>query len=72
MKQFRDDVRHDPYNGKFNAVQEELHKVLSSHFSGAVSDAMHLGSAALTALRIVTGDYNVSETSFKLTTRADE
>jgi hypothetical protein len=61
----------DPFNGKFEKAKQELSNVLVGQFSGTLSDAMHLGNTAVMALRLLSGEYSVSEVEFKIKTERD-
>jgi hypothetical protein len=57
----------DPFRGRFDAVKNALHNVLQQPFSGTVGEACNIGNAATTALRIIDGQYDISELSYKIT-----
>jgi len=63
---------HDPFSGRTEAVKDQIHRTLSQPFSGQLQEAMYLGNALVTALRILDGTYEVTESSFKITTIHEE
>ena len=73
VRQFdADPVERREFNSRLEAVRVELHKVLQQPCSGSIGEALHIGNTVLLALRVVEGQYEVSETSFRLDTMQEQ
>lgn len=68
---FHGEQRNDPFDGRFNEAREALAKVLQSQYTGRLADALHLGSTAMQAFRILDGTHDVTELSYRVTTTND-
>ena len=62
----------DPFDGRFDRVKDELSKVLQGQYSGTLVDALHLGSTAMQALRILDGTHEVTTLSYRVSTIAED
>ena len=62
----------DPFDGQFDAAKRALTEILNRPFTGHLAEAMRIGNTAVLAFRLLSGDYDANEISFKITTTKQE
>lgn len=59
-------------NPLFDGVRRELDKALSTTFNGPLYEAFAYASTLVQAKRLIDGDTEITEVSYKVTQRAEE